>query len=267
MSCVICGGPTSSMRLVLERSVLDRCAACGHARTARAPAHTGHESYAITAGARDRYERDYLPGRIPAWRRGLDRLEALNPGRLLDVGCNYGHFLREARDYGWDVTGVEPGERLRAAALDAVADRVVGSVAEAAGRGPYSAITLWDVLEHVDDPGPFLDELVALLAPDGRMLVRVPDARALAVGGVRGQLYLTLCHPTNPEEHPHHYSPQSLRLLAQARGLGVEDVLEARPDERVVSGWTAADRLLRRRMHSGAGDRPYEFTAVLRASV
>lgn len=266
MSCVICGGPTSSLRLLLEHSVLDRCAACGHARTARAPARTGHEGYAVAAGARERYERDYLPKRTPAWRRGLERLDALKPGRLLDVGCNYGHFLRQARDRGWDVAGVEPGERLRAAALDDVAGRVVESVAEAAGRGPYSAITLWDVLEHVDHPGSFLDELVALLAPGGRMLVRVPDARALSVGALRGQLYLTLCHPTNPEEHPHHYSPQSLRLLAQDRGLAVEDVLESRADERVVSGWTGADRLLRRRMHSGAGDRPYEFTAILRAS-
>ncbi|HEX6387894.1 MAG TPA: methyltransferase domain-containing protein, partial [Solirubrobacteraceae bacterium] len=133
-----------------------------------------------------------------------------------------------------------------------------------AGSAPFDAITLWDVLEHIRDPWHLLGRLAPLLDAGGVLLVRVPDARALtALSGVGAQAYLALCHPTNPEEHPHHYTPMSLEAIAARAGFALGDVQAARDDERVVSAWTPLDRRVRAALHRRARGVPYEFTATL----
>src|SRR5262249_14572092 len=42
-------------------------------------------------------------------------------------------------------------------------------------RGAYDAIVCADVLEHLRDPGRTLDQLAALLAPGGRLLISIPN--------------------------------------------------------------------------------------------
>jgi 2-polyprenyl-3-methyl-5-hydroxy-6-metoxy-1,4-benzoquinol methylase len=225
------------------------------------PARVGPDAYGASPSSRYDYERAYLFARRVAWRRGLSLLGAPLPeDRLLDVGANYGHFIEEAQAHGWQTHGVEHAERVRKQAVAGATSRLYGTMAEARRFAPYKAITLWDVLEHVAAPVPFLQELNELLAGDGRIVVRVPDARALAIAG---SLYLTLCHPTNPEEHPHHYTPDSLRMTVGAADLRMVTTIAAGPEERVSAGRGVLDGALRGVLHRRFATLPYEFTAVL----
>jgi SAM-dependent methyltransferase len=203
----------------------------------------------------------YLSARRAAWERGLSLLQEPTGGqRLLDVGSNYGHFLLEAERRGWQAHGVEEGRLVREQAVAGAASRLYGTLAQAGDHAPYAAITLWDVLEHIVRPVPFLRELRDLLAEDGRFLVRVPDAHAF---GIAGATYLKLCHPANPEEHPHHYTPQSLGLTARAAGLRIIATIPAAAGERVAAGRGVLDEAVRGLIHRRSGAVPYEFTAVL----
>jgi 2-polyprenyl-3-methyl-5-hydroxy-6-metoxy-1,4-benzoquinol methylase len=253
------------MRLVLERARLGRCVDCGHARTVTAPTRRTHEAYARDPGARADYEQVYLPARERAWSRGLALLgPSAHGAKLLDIGCNYGHFLAQAQAAGWDAYGVEASARARDLALESVASRIRPELGDVRDAAPFDAVTAWDVLEHVEAPAELLRELLELTSPGGQILVRVPDARAFqAFGRTRSQLYLALCHPTNPEEHPHHYTPESLAIVARTAGLRVRTVVAASDDERVSSGWSGPDRWLRSRLHAGAAGTPYEFVAIL----
>jgi 2-polyprenyl-3-methyl-5-hydroxy-6-metoxy-1,4-benzoquinol methylase len=231
--------------------------------------HFGAEQYATSAGERAAFERSYLPARLRSYARGLDLLGPADGRLLLDIGSNYGHFLDLAASRGWRVLGVEPGEALRRHAVDRMAGVAVSSIEEASERGPFDAVTLWDVLEHLTAPEAQLVRLAALLAPGGRLLLRVPDARVFPALRARpgwralAQGYLTFCHPTNPEEHVSHFTPSSVRHMAARAGLRERKTMNAAYDERVVSGWTAFDAALRRGLH-GAGRRlPYEFTMLL----
>lgn len=96
-------------------------------------------------------------------------------GRLLDFGCGSGSFARLAASAGYDVVGLEPfslgqgldSDRLRLirGSLDQHADSL----------GRFDVITLWQVLEHVADPGALLQQLLSHLAPGGTLIVSVPN--------------------------------------------------------------------------------------------
>jgi SAM-dependent methyltransferase len=109
--------------------------------------------------------------------RHLDRVEGLvRPGRLLDVGCATGDFLKVAAERGWDAVGVDPSPA-REQALAAGA-RLVGRTIDDADIAPHSLdlITFWDVLEHLPDPVASLRRARQLLTPGGLVAATVPNA-------------------------------------------------------------------------------------------
>lgn len=268
MVCAACGSEPSNVRLPLDRAHVAVCGRCGHGTTVSATALVDERQYGLAADAKTVFEHDYLPARRRSYERGLDLLGDGTGRTLLDYGCGYGHFLELAQGRGWSACGFEPAAAVR----QQIADRdvsVVGTIQDALDVAPFDVVTLWDVLEHLDPPLEHLELLRTLIRPGGVALVRVPDARAFAVlngGPVRrwwGHLYLKLCHPTNPEEHRHHFTPVSLSALGERAGLRCDRRIEAAADERISAGRGAPDAVLRRALHSRAADIPYEFTMVL----
>lgn len=99
------------------------------------------------------------------------------PGRLLDVGCGAGYFLDAARAAGWQVAGVELSEAAAAAARNELGlDVFTGGLAEAGfSAKSCDLITMFEVLEHMRDPGAALAEAQRLLRPGGLLAVEVPN--------------------------------------------------------------------------------------------
>jgi SAM-dependent methyltransferase len=131
-------------------------------------------------------------------------------GSLLDIGCGDGAFLARARAAGLRVAGVElNGELARARGLT-VHERVADAIAQA----PYSVITLWHSLEHFTDPAETLRAAHRLLAPDGTLIVAVPDFASLQAR-LTGRSWLHLDVP----RHLYHFTPEALRGLLAATGF------------------------------------------------
>ncbi|MCW3041578.1 MAG: class SAM-dependent methyltransferase [Solirubrobacterales bacterium] len=120
-------------------------------------------------------------GLSPAHRLMVD---AVAPGsRVLDVGCSTGYLAAVLAATGCRVVGIEADEHAaqRARARDVLVAIITGSVddddvlARAAEHGPYDAIVCGDVLEHLPHPNATLRALASQLAPDGRVVVSVPN--------------------------------------------------------------------------------------------
>jgi 2-polyprenyl-3-methyl-5-hydroxy-6-metoxy-1,4-benzoquinol methylase len=235
-----------------ERVAIARCRACGFAQPDRLPAldrffdrmydqrwsadwiAAEHE-----AVYKDTIFADILHGlaaRLPRERR-----------RLLDVGAHAGRFMRLARNDGWDVEGLELNPQTAAFARRTAGGQVYQLNVHAFDPGErlFDAVTLTDVLEHIPEPVPVLSRLRSLLAPDGWVAVKVPNApaqrfkehaRARLRRGYRETLADNLVHVN-------HFSPRSLRMALERAGFDAIRISAGAPE---LPPGGAAGRLLRR---------------------
>jgi 2-polyprenyl-3-methyl-5-hydroxy-6-metoxy-1,4-benzoquinol methylase len=99
-------------------------------------------------------------------------------GRLLDVGCATGTFLRGMAPLpGWEVYGIDISPHASRIAREKYGLDVRTSDLEHADfpEAYFDAITLWEVLEHLHDPAASLQRIYRLLKPDGLLVLRVPN--------------------------------------------------------------------------------------------
>lgn len=99
----------------------------------------------------------------------------VNGGKLLDIGCGTGDFLAFAASCGFKPTGVEPNISARTTAIERNAVNVVARVEDAAPTLPYRVITLWHVLEHLDNLHHSITQIHSLLDSRGSLFIAVPN--------------------------------------------------------------------------------------------
>ena len=111
---------------------------------------------------------------------------------VLDVGCATGYLAKALRAFGNTVTGVEYDPEAADCAR-AFADRVVVAdldhvdLRQALDGQTFDVIVFGDVLEHLRDPLPPLQQARSLLAPGGYIVISIPN---VAHGDVRMSLLL-----------------------------------------------------------------------------
>jgi 2-polyprenyl-3-methyl-5-hydroxy-6-metoxy-1,4-benzoquinol methylase len=137
--------------------------------------------------------------------------------RLLDVGAGYGYFRKAASDSGWTTDGVEISHHAAAVARQEFGmDTFVGTLQDYAREGAghsYDVLTLFDVVEHVEDPVSLLETVRSLLKPEGLCVIRTPNLLAID-GEVFGSYYHSL-----KMEHLHYFSATSLCQAMELAGL------------------------------------------------
>ncbi|SOC47723.1 2-polyprenyl-3-methyl-5-hydroxy-6-metoxy-1,4-benzoquinol methylase [Blastococcus aggregatus] len=292
VACPACGSPGRPLALVVEPGCrLVGCPGCGTQYLRRIEAGPGSDGRpaggddATRTGTDSEYWEEY---KFEVYdsddvRRGYDERYDLAFGMLrgragavrtvLDVGCGVGNFLDWARRHGLDAVGVDVEPRAVAAARDrglvaAVPDElddVLGPL------GRVDVLTMWDVVEHVFEPGDFLGRFTPYVAPGGALLLETPDAafpvravfRALHWGS-RGRV--DLIGAMYYWEHKVYFTETGLRRLLATHGFEVVEVrrltsprakmahtfshdLERQPSlgGRLLAGaWPLAERVFRR---------------------
>lgn len=144
--------------------------------------------------------------------------------RLLDVGCFDLTLLRLVRPRVKSAVGIDPlATPLTEGNLRIVRGLIGGGEAEGGspqdhGLGPasFDCITMLAVLEHVPDAPGFAREIAQLLAPGGRVVVTVPDAKVDRVLAVLSRL--RLIDGMSLEEH-HGYDAGRTGPIFEAAGL------------------------------------------------
>jgi SAM-dependent methyltransferase len=137
------------------------------------------------------------------------------PARLLDIGAGRGRFVRAAIVAGYEARGIEPSARGVSGA------RSIGAPVEQVGiadavidAGSLDAVTLWHVLEHLDDPAGALQRIAGWLAPGGALLVGVPNLASVQAR-IGGERWYHLDVP----RHRVHFTPVGLQTLLRATGF------------------------------------------------
>src|ERR1017187_2295335 len=107
----------------------------------------------------------------------------------------------------------------------------VGDILEAPfRRESFDVITCFDVLEHLHEPRRVMTKVGEWLKPGGIFYVLVPN-----VDSAEARVFGSYWHGLELPRHLFHYSPASLKFLAESVGLRVES-LETRRNPAVGAG-------------------------------
>lgn len=140
------------------------------------------------------------------------------PGRLLDIGCGDGDFLAGMQQRGWQVCGLDTSLVAVDLARSKGLDVFLGPLDQASySEASFDLITMWDVLEHLHDPGAYLAHIRRLLTPAGRFVVTLPNPHSLDFR-IFGSLWTGLDIP----RHLYIFVRPALLALLNQAGLKVE---------------------------------------------
>lgn len=136
-------------------------------------------------------------------------------GNLLDIGCGVGDFLLQAHRQGWNIQGIEPSED-----AGIIACKKLGFLplkpnqSNTLPDASFDVITMWHVLEHVDDLPQQILELRRLLKPNGRLLIAVPNFKSFDA-----TYYKALWAAWDVPRHLNHFSVHSIDNILSSNGF------------------------------------------------
>jgi 2-polyprenyl-3-methyl-5-hydroxy-6-metoxy-1,4-benzoquinol methylase len=138
-------------------------------------------------------------------------------GRILDIGCDTGYFLNKAKQNGWECVGIEKNERTRN-----IAAKQFGLFIQPEEhlykfpKENFDVITLWHVLEQLEDLNDIMGKLRNLILPDGIIVVAVPNCNSYDA-----QHYKTYWAGYDIPRHLWHFTPKTMELLTKKFNLTI----------------------------------------------
>ncbi|WP_249010771.1 class I SAM-dependent methyltransferase [Conexibacter sp. DBS9H8] len=219
--CPACGGrltpwrtwPSAEPDLGPARVDLARCERCRTAVSLGDPVRSAHSAGAYRP-TRPRGAHLAAPLLSVFDRQRLSLLPP-PPARLIDAGAGRGRFVAAARLAGYQAIGIEPSLR----DVDPTLGLINATIAEAPiVTGSADVVTLWHVLEHLEDPEAALGELRRWLVPGGTLVLGVPNLGSLQAR-ISGGAWFHLDLP----RHRTHFTVPGLRQLLRTCGFVPRD--------------------------------------------
>jgi 2-polyprenyl-3-methyl-5-hydroxy-6-metoxy-1,4-benzoquinol methylase len=178
--CVICG--KSNNKTVFKEFDVDilKCKNCGHVFSSYEAKQDYDGYYGEKVKDDDHYWWDKAHEKM--YNDFCDKFIENKKGKLLDVGCGLGYFVKKIKNYSdWEVYGYE----ISKPAVDFAKDKLglqnifQGKVEDSDFKEKYfDIITLWDVIEHIPKLAPMLSYLNKVLKDDGVLFIHTPNIQS-----------------------------------------------------------------------------------------
>ena len=141
--------------------------------------------------------------------------KGMTSGKMLEIGCGVGDFLHTMEQHGWDCTGVEPSEEAKDIARKRTKAQLfspeeIGQMEDAS----FDLITMWHVLEHVDDLRWEVDQLSRLVKNSGRIVIAVPNYKSYDA-----QYYREHWAAYDVPRHLNHFNRKTIANIFKTKGL------------------------------------------------
>ena len=178
------------------------------------PSYYESEDYiSHTDGSRTLFEKVYQGVKRNAIRKKVALLSKFSQkGSVLDIGAGTGDFLTEAKNKGWNVTGIEPNAKAKQIAISKGV--TFSETLEILESHSFDVITMWHVLEHVPDLEFQLSELKRLLKPNGTIIIAVPNFKSYDA-----KKYKVFWAAYDVPRHLWHFSKTSIEKLFQNKNM------------------------------------------------
>jgi 2-polyprenyl-3-methyl-5-hydroxy-6-metoxy-1,4-benzoquinol methylase len=183
------------------------------------PAYTSH-----IGSAQNTWDKIYLRARSITLKWKLSLLQkhshASSQKSILDYGCGTGEFLKVAKLRGYKSSGVEPSQHARQQAHHSIAMDIKSSLSEISCEDKFDAITLWHVLEHIDNINPTIENLKSYLAENGTIFIAVPNHKSWDA-----EHYKAFWAAYDVPRHLWHFNKKSMASLLEKHNLTISNIL------------------------------------------
>ena len=219
---------------------LVRCTRCSFICVGHRPTTEAIGKYYSSPSQYDVWEAA-IEARQKMWERRVRLLTKVGVGgSLLDVGTGIGQFLAVVRPLVSRVSGTEVSSSACQAAKRLYdLDIRHGVLEDISFHERFDVITLFHVVEHVDDPKVTLATCVRLLRDDGMIVMAVPNEiqgfrfvvtrllRRIAPGHIRRPFFTPPIDLGVPDQeiHLNYFTPRTAVDLFTACGLKVETIV------------------------------------------
>lgn len=163
-------------------------------------------------------------------KRKLKLINSFNTStkNILDVGAGTGDFLNVCKNNSWTVFGTEPdlGAREIAEKKGIILQKDLSKIK----NQKFDVITLWHVLEHVENLQEYISTLNNLLSDDGGLIIAVPNYKSYDA-----KYYKEFWAAFDVPRHLWHFSQTSIAKLFSEVNIIVEKTLPMKFDAYYVS--------------------------------
>lgn len=241
--CNLCGGsdavpqPQKARFLAIPAELgIVKCSSCGLIFMSPRPSQDDYVEYYNTdpvysVSAYNQSEEK----RMAFYRRRAYEIERFigKKGKMLEVGCGTGVFLKLAQDLGWEVCGTELSRQFQQHATEKHHLNVHCAASLGSCGFPHESFDIVcsaHVLEHILDPLGTLREMRRFLRRSGFLLIEVPYQFAslrdrlryvlMKISGPSGEgkFYSTLFSSVH---HVYFFTPKTLRRMVEEAGFSV----------------------------------------------
>jgi 2-polyprenyl-3-methyl-5-hydroxy-6-metoxy-1,4-benzoquinol methylase len=142
-------------------------------------------------------------------------------GRILDIGCGTGLFLKQAKRFGFkDCVGIDPNKLYIKLYKNMKGIKFYSTDFESLELdelgGNFDCMSMWSVMEHIYDPVKFFTRMNKLMKKSGIFLVFTPNTNALSTRLFRDQ------SPIFVWKHVSFWTADSLKLFMEKMGYKVQ---------------------------------------------
>ena len=160
------------------------------------------------------------------------RTPSVRPGKMLEIGCASGEFMREMGAKGWEVSGVEFSPSAAENARNLGYQVYTGAVETMPEPSElYDMIVGWMVVEHLHDPVSALKKLNGCVRSDGYLIISVPNS-----GAIEAQCFGSAWYANHLPNHLYHFTPKTIRLILEESGWKIEKIYH----QRIISSLVAS---------------------------
>lgn len=228
--CILCSAPGPFRRRFTKDDYgIAECVTCGLVQLEPTPTpetlRALYETDAYFGGGGSGYSEyeSQEPEYLATFREDIRRIAEFVPsGKILEVGCGYGYFLQCALQAGYDAYGIDLSPTAVKWASERLPNRVFCGLLEEVPEiqeQQYDVIFGSHLIEHLVEPGAFLEQAGRLLRPGGLIVLVTPNIRSL-LSRASGRRWVSYKIP----EHVSYYDPHTIAALLNRAGFSVRAV-------------------------------------------
>jgi len=213
-ACVACGSTNARPLGVKNNLDVVSCVDCDSVYTPYSPWYSSAFFYSgFYANEEALSPPQFVQTRLEEITAEFSRFRKTN--RLLDIGCGAGTLLAAARKNGWNAQGLDVSAGAVKHVRELGFEVFEGELKDAAFPSDhFDVVTAAELLEHLVDPQPLLQEVARILRPGGLFWTTTPHARGLS-GRMLGLKWRCIW----PPEHLQLFSVRGLKKLLGDAGF------------------------------------------------